>query len=128
MSYAQRALLPLLVALLAWGHITQTAFHWDCPIRALFHIPCPTCGMTSAARAMLRLRFLEATHIHPLALFVVPFVSVLAAVELAGYVATGEFGLWTNKSAVRIAGLATCAALFLVWIARFCGAFGVTPS
>jgi len=117
-------LVPLAVGLFAWGHLTQTAFHWDCPIRTVLHVPCPTCGMTSAARAMLHLHFAKATHEHPLALVVVPFVVVLVAVELAGYVVTGDFGVWTKKSAVRIAGLAMCAALFLVWIARFCGAFG----
>jgi len=80
--------------------------------------------MTSAARAMLRLHFADASHIHPLALVVIPFVAVLVAVELAGYVVTGHFGVWTNKSAVRITGLVMCTALFVVWIARFFGAFG----
>ncbi len=80
--------------------------------------------MTSAARAMLHLHFARATYEHPLALVVVPFVVVLVGVELAGYVVTGDFGVWTKTSAVRIAGLAMCAALFLVWIARFFGAFG----
>jgi hypothetical protein len=73
---------------------------------------------------MLHLHFAQATRIHPLALVVVPFVVVLACVELGGYVVTGRFGVWTEKSAVRIAGLALCAALFVVWIARFFGAFG----
>jgi hypothetical protein len=120
----KRALLPVLVGLFAWGHLTRSAFHWDCPIRTVLHVPCPTCGMTSAARAMLHLRFAEATHIHPLALGVIPFVTLLAGVELAGYVVTGRFGAWTNKSAVRVAGLAMCTALFVVWVARFFGAFG----
>jgi hypothetical protein len=75
--------------------------------------------MTSAFRAMLHLDFAGATKIHPLALVVIPFVIVLVAMELGGYVATARFGTWTNKSAVRIAGIAMCAALFFVWIARF---------
>jgi hypothetical protein len=121
---AKRALLPLLVALLAWSQVTGGFFHWRCPVRVLFHLPCPTCGITNATRAMLHLHFAQATRIHPLALVVVPFVGVLVAVELLGFVMTGRFGLWTDKSAVRIAGLAMCAALFVVWIARFFGAFG----
>jgi hypothetical protein len=122
---AQRSLVPIVVGLLAWGHITQAAFHWDCPIRTLLHFPCPTCGMTTAARAMLHLHFAQATRVHPLALVVVPFVAVLVTVELAGYVWTGRFGVYTSNRAVRIAGFAMCAALFVVWIARL-GA--VTPS
>jgi hypothetical protein len=55
---------------------------------------------------------------------VVPFVALLAAAELAGYVRTGRFGTWTDKSAVRIIGFVMCAALFVVWVARFLGAFG----
>jgi hypothetical protein len=120
----KRLLVPALVAFLAWGHVTQTAFHWDCPVRALFHVPCPTCGMTGALRAMMHFDFAGALHISPLSFVVIPFVAVLAAVELGGYVVTARFGTWTNKSAVRIAGITMCAALFLVWIARFFGAFG----
>jgi hypothetical protein len=117
-------LVPIAVAFFAWGHVTRLAFHWDCPVRTLLHVPCPTCGMTSAFRAMLHVDFVGATRTHPLALVVVPFVIVLVAMELGGYVVTSRFGTWTNKSAVRIAGIAMCAALFLVWLARFFGAFG----
>ncbi len=130
-----RSLVPVVIGLLAWGHLTQTGFHWDCPIRTLLHFPCPTCGMTSAARAMLHLRFADATRSHPLSLVVVPFVSVLVAVELGRYVVTGRFDAFARdpqgnprlemtKSAVRIAGVAMCMALFIVWIASLLGAFG----
>src|ERR1700690_2375232 len=89
-------LVPLAVALVAWGHITNAAFHWTCPIRSIFHIPCPTCGMTTATVALLHLDVAPATHIHPLAIVVVPFVAVLVVIELAGYVVTARFGTWTN--------------------------------
>ncbi len=117
-------LVPIAVAVFAWGHVTRLAFHWSCPARTLLHFPCPTCGMTTAFRAMLRLDFAHATEVHPLALVVIPFVIALVAMELGGYVVTARFGTWTNKSAVRIAGIAMCAALFLVWVTRFFGAFG----
>jgi hypothetical protein len=119
-----RALVPLLAAFLAWGHVSQRAFHWDCPIRALVHVPCPTCGMTAALRAMLQFDWALAFRDNPLSFVVLPFAGVLVVMELAGFVVTGNFGTWTNKSAVRIAGITMCAALFLVWIARFFGAFG----
>ena len=121
---AKRLLLPALVGFLAWGHITQRAFHWDCPVRTLIHVPCPTCGMTAALRALVHFDVSGAFHANPLSFVVLPFVAVLVAMELGGFVVTNKFGTWTNKSAVRIAGITMCAALFLVWIARFFGAFG----
>ncbi len=122
-----RALVPLAAALVAYGHVTQKFLHWSCPVRAVFHEPCPTCGMTHATRALLRLDLHAAMHQNPLAPFVIPFVAVLVAAELASYVRTGRFGFWSQpeeRSAVRIAGIAMCAALFVVWVARFFGAFG----
>lgn len=120
----RRALLPLGVAVFAYGHVSGKFLHWACPLRTVFHVPCPTCGMTTATRALLRFDLAGALHQNPLALVVLPFVAVLASVELAGFVVTGEFGVATKKSAVRIAGLAMCAALFVVWALRFFGAFG----
>ncbi|HEY1960273.1 MAG TPA: DUF2752 domain-containing protein [Polyangiaceae bacterium] len=123
-----RALVPLGVALAAYGHITRKFLHWNCPMRTFFHIPCPTCGMTTATRALLHLELHAAMHENPLAPIVIPFVVVLGAAELASYVRTGQFGFWSRpgktKSAVRIAGIAMCVALFVVWVARFFGAFG----
>ncbi len=123
-----RAVVLAGVALFAYGHVTQKFFHWDCPVRTLTHHPCPTCGLTSAARAMTSCDFALATKLQPLALVAIPFVAMLVAVELGAFAFTGRFGFWSGKtktkSAVRIAGLAMCAALFTVWIARFFGAFG----
>jgi len=123
-AYARRALLPIGVAVFAYGHVSGKFLRWSCPLRTLFHVPCPTCGMTTATRAVLRLDLAAATHENPLALVVLPFVAALVSVELAGFVVTGQFGVATKKSAVRIAGLAMCAALFVVWVLRFFGAFG----
>jgi hypothetical protein len=127
-SKSTRALVVVGIGLFAYGHITRKFLHWDCPIRVLTHHACPTCGLTSALRAMMHFHFAAATKIHPLALVVIPFVVVLAAFELGAFVVTGRFGFWSGKtktkSAVRIAGIAMCAALFAVWVARFFGAFG----
>ena len=127
-AYAKRALVPLGVAVVAWGHVTQRWLHWNCPVRTLLHVPCPTCGMTGATRDLLRFDLAAATHANPIAPVVVPFLAALVAFELGGYVRSGRFGFWSGpgktKSAVRIAGVAMCAALFVVWIARFFGAFG----
>ena len=93
-------------------------------MRKLLHEPCPTCGLTSATRAMLHGHFLRATHINPLALVVIPLVAALVLVEVGGYTVTGRFGVATGRPAVRVVGLALCVALFVVWVARFLGAFG----
>jgi len=134
MSEADRSTIPTrifvlsAVAVFAYGHVTQKFLHWDCPVRALTHHTCPTCGLTSAFREMLRGHFAGATKLHPLALVVIPFVIAIVAVELVSFARTGRFGFWAEKtkakSAVRVAGIAMCAALFVVWIARFFGAFG----
>ena len=99
-------------------------FHWSCPVRVVTHHPCPTCGLSTAARDMLHLRFAAATNLNPLACVVLPFVAVLVGGELAAFVATGRFGWLANRRCVRIIGLVLCVGLFVVWIARFFGAFG----
>jgi hypothetical protein len=128
-------LVPVGVALVGYGHLSGKWLRWTCPVRALLHLPCPTCGMTTATRALLRLDLATALHENPLAPVVVPFVAAFVALELGAYVVTGRFdffaaraadapGVRKTKSAVRIAGIAMCVALFVVWVARFFGAFG----
>ena len=128
MGILQRALVPIAIAVAAYGHVTQKFLHWDCPVRALVHVPCPTCGMTTATRALLRFDLAGAMRLNPIAPIVIPFVALLVGFEVGAYVKTGRFGFWSQpgktKSAVRIAGIAMCAALFVIWIARFYGAFG----
>ena len=121
---ATRLLLPIAIALLAWSHLMGGFFHWSCPIRVLTHQPCPTCGLSTAAREMLHLRFAAATHLNPLACVVLPFVALLVSGELGGFVVKGKLGLLLDRRPVRLAGLALCVALFAVWVARFFGAFG----
>ena len=50
------------------------AFFFHCPIKHLFGISCPGCGMTRAHLALLRLDFKEAFHLHPMFPVVVPMV------------------------------------------------------
>ncbi|MBS6476040.1 MAG: DUF2752 domain-containing protein [Clostridiales bacterium] len=42
-----------------------------CPIRAITGIPCPTCGFTRAALALLQGDIMRSLHIHPMLLPVV---------------------------------------------------------
>lgn len=90
----------------------------------LFHVPCPSCGLTRAARAALSLDFRGATHLHPLWFVVLPLVAVALVVELGSFAMRGRaYGLGRLRS-VRVGATLLAGALLLVWIARFFGAFG----
>ena len=43
---------------------------WQCPFKAIFGVPCPTCGTTRALVALLKGNFGDAFHINPLGIFV----------------------------------------------------------
>jgi len=61
------------VAVFAAAAGLALAYHFligGCPIRALLGVPCPTCGMSRAALALLRLDFAASLRYHPL---LVPF-------------------------------------------------------
>ncbi len=107
------------VALLAWPG--APAF---CPTRVVLHIPCPTCGMTRAARLAFAGHFADATHVHPLWFVVLPLVAVGFALEVVGYARTGRWGAAADRRAFRFVVTATFAALLALWLARFFGAFG----
>jgi Na+/H+-dicarboxylate symporter len=80
--------------------------------------------MTRAARFALEGHLAEATHVHPLWMVVLPLVTVGFALEVVGYARTGKWGLAVEARAFRYAITATFAALLVLWLARFFGAFG----
>ena len=93
-------------------------------MRLVFHVPCPSCGLTRAARCLLHLDFAGATHMHPLWWLVFPCLGAVVAVEATRYVRTGKVGALLDHHAVqRLAGLLV-VALLVVWVARGLGAFG----
>jgi hypothetical protein len=120
-----RLVVPLVIALfVALLFFAPFGVKWPCPLQALGGIPCPTCGMTRAARLVAHGDLAAATRMHPLWFVVLPFATVAAAVEVVGYVRTGSWGAAPRIPALRYAGYAVAALLLLVWIARFFGAFG----
>ena len=94
-----------------------------CPVRLLFHVPCPSCGLTRAARLVLAGDFAGATHMHPLWFLVLPSVGAFCMLQLAHYLGRGELAK-VDKPAVRYWAYVLLGLLVVVWVARFFGAFG----
>ena len=77
-----------------------------CPIRYVFGVSCPGCGMTRACMSALRLDFGGAFAYHPLWVLLVPFFAFLVVCTLRR---------WRRVLRVGIA-LAVCAMLLVyVW-------------
>lgn len=97
---------------------------WPCPIRLVAGAPCPACGMTRAARLALHGDFAAATAMHPLVWIVTPVIAAFAFAEIRGFAKTGEWGASRKMRGSSVLMLGTAALMFVVWIARFFGAFG----
>jgi hypothetical protein len=97
-----------------------------CPFAIVTRHPCPGCGLTRATLALLRGDLSGALHLHPLALLVPPVVIGGLLFNAFEYVRTGG---WFATEAIRartvtVIAAFLSAALLVVWIARFLGAFG----
>jgi uncharacterized protein DUF2752 len=101
-----------------------------CPLANLTGWPCPSCGLTRAALALLQGDVSEALSLHPLAPLVLLLLGVFAGGAWLGYVRTGQPVPPWNGARPRLGRLLesaasfTCAALIALWLARFSGAFG----
>jgi hypothetical protein len=112
------------LALAAVAVLILWALPSPCPIRFVLGVPCPSCGLTRAARAALSLDFAAATRAHPLWFIALPALGAFVAAEVGTYVVRGRaLGLERQRS-VRAAFSVLIFALIAVWIARFFGAFG----
>jgi hypothetical protein len=90
-----------------------------CPVALLLHVPCPGCGLSRAAFALLRGDTHAAFAAHPLV-----FVALPAAVGLALH-ATSRGPVSPSRERAAIAFSAMLLAMLLaVWLARFAGALG----
>ncbi len=61
---------------------------------------------------------------HPLVWIVAPFVALWLALEILGYVRTGAWGASGRIKHGTAIVVTLAALLFVVWLARFCGALG----
>jgi hypothetical protein len=93
-------------------------------MRLLLGVPCPSCGLTRAARFAVGGEFAAATAMHPLWFLVLPFVAVMGVSESALYVRDGAWGGVMGRRGVKHVAWGLVVALLGVWIARELGAFG----
>jgi hypothetical protein len=93
-------------------------------VRLLLHVPCPSCGLTRAARLALGGDFAGATRIHPLWFLVLPYLGVVGVGESVAFVQRGEWGALAGRAWIKWVGVGLVVALVGVWVARWFGAFG----
>ena len=115
---------PMLVVVIGAAFLAWPGAPAVCPTRIVLHIPCPTCGMTRAARLALEGHFAGATDAHPLWFVVLPLLALGLGIEVVGYARTGKWGAAVERPPFRYATTATFAALIALWLARFLGACG----
>lgn len=108
----------ILLALAAGLLAAAVAMKTPCLIRSMSGIPCPTCGMTRAWLACLRLDFQEAFSYHPMfwSIPVLALVYVLDGLPLPGKKASGAvyiavllgFGVtWLIRTVFFLSGIPT---------------------
>ena len=83
-------------------------FFIPCPVRWLLGVPCPTCGMTRSALALLLLDFRTSFYYHPLT---VPFGIFMLFVIFKDF-----FNL--SKKTVNIIIISGAVIIFLVYLVR----------
>ncbi len=93
-----------------------------CPAAAVARVPCPGCGLTRAAWALVTGDLAGATALNPLAVVVCPLLGGASIYAVARYAVTGSVA--PNRWRADVILLASVAGLTIVWVARWFGAFG----
>ena len=99
----------------------------QCPLAAHFHVPCPGCGLTRAARLLLADDVSASFRLQPL---LVPLLAAMAALGAGLVVATlrtGHPGGLVEGRAGRATlafALGVTVAAVVLWALRFAGLFG----
>ena len=98
-----------------------------CPMATMFHVPCPACGSTRAARALLALDLPTAFRFNPLAPIVLAALGLLVWRALVLVFREGNARRVDEerlgRAFIKIAIWATIAET-LVWVVRFFGLLG----
>lgn len=113
---------------LVFGAIAAVLFFRipTCPVAIFTRHPCPGCGLTRATLALLRGDVSSAAHMHPLVFVITPVVVLTIAYHAYTYVRGGDVFAPRRRPTLieNAAWIALGAAMILLWIARFFGAFG----
>lgn len=91
---------------LAIGMLCLFASFIGCPLRELFGIPCPGCGLTRAGISLLQGNLTQSLHYHPLFIFVVLFAIAFVLRE------------WLPKKAVYAFGYILGVVFIFVYLYR----------
>jgi hypothetical protein len=110
-----------LAAVVASGLMLALHFEaWHCPVAVLLRVPCPSCGLTRAAAALIAGDLGRAVELSPLAPVILPWAAIAVADALTRFVR----GL-PPRAPVRQPLAALLLALLIgAWTVRFFGAFG----
>lgn len=107
----RRGLNGLLVLLIlgALAYASALLFGWNCPIKYLAGVPCPSCGLSRALAALLRLDFRTALRFHPM-VFVLPPVVL--------YALFGKKPLFGSKNLERMLLWSVIVLDIAIWLIR----------
>ncbi len=112
--------------ILAFSAVMASGFV-KCPLAMAFHVPCPACGSTRAARALLTLDFATAFRFNPLAPIVICALALLVWRALVLVFHEGNARRVDEERLGRaflyVAVWATIGET-LVWVVRFFGLLG----
>jgi hypothetical protein len=122
--FLERSAVPLILGAMASALLFVPGIPTFCPLRLMLHMPCPSCGLTRAARLALVGDWAGAARMHPLCFAVLPYVGFVGVGECATHLCDGSWGSWAGRPAMKRIGAGILVALVAVWIAREIGAFG----
>lgn len=124
MSGAARRALAIGVLSALGALVLFDVLPWRCPVAWAFGVPCPTCGLTRAARLALHGAIGASLAMFPAGPLAALAIAPTVALETITFVRTGAFGPYRLRGALHAAVLAAAVVMFAVWLARFFGAFG----
>ena len=102
------------IAWLLWRFPPASSrFYPRCPVYENFHIYCPGCGGTRAVSALLHGRLMEAFHLNPLVVLLLPLVLAFAAVAWFRAIRDTEFR-WPDVHEIWVKVALAAAIAFMV--------------